>query len=116
VKDVDDLEYLVIHYAAVRAWEEARGDPLFWPRYTKCLSDFLKGAEVEVVPRLRVRPDVVRAAMEWKGVGPADPRFMFVRIKFLSSSFWLVFDTSAGGIGLPTLTFPPEFLVVEGKS
>jgi hypothetical protein len=122
VKDVDGLElpdWVVQEvreaavYAAVCAWEEARGDYLFWPRYTGYLSDFLNGAKVDVVSRLRVPPDVVREAMEWKGVRPADPRFIFVRIKFAGFSFWLVFDTGAGGIGLPTSTF---LLVLGGKS
>jgi hypothetical protein len=54
--------------------------------------------------------------MEWKGVGPADPRFTFVRIEFAGFPLWLVFDTGAGGIGLPTSTFLPDFLVVVGKS
>ncbi len=122
VKDVDDLklpDWVVDEvrgaaaYAAVCAWEEARGDYLFWSRYTGYLSDFLNGAKVEVVSRLRVHPDVVHAAMEWKGVGPPDPRFIFMRIKFAGFPLWLVFDTSAGGIGLPAFTF---LLVLGGKS
>ncbi len=100
-------------YAFVCAWEEARGDYLFWPRCTGYLSDFLNGARVEVVHRLRVHPDVVHEAVKWKGVGPPDPRFIFVRIEFAGFSFWLVFDTSAGGIGLPSSTF---LLVLGGKS
>ena len=123
MKDVDDLELRdwVIHRvrdAVGRAWEEAyaRGALFFWDRYASRLSALLNGAEVEVVPRLRVHPDVVRAAMEWKGVGPADPRFTFVRIKFAGFPLWLVFDTGAGGVGLPAPTSPPDFLVVEGKS
>ncbi len=116
MKDVDELPDWVVHWvcsAAVRAWEEARGDLLFWPRYTDRLRDLLNGAEVEVVSRLRVHPDVVRAAMEWKGVGPPDPRFIFMRIKFADFPLWLVFDTSAGGIGLPASRF---LLVLGGKS
>jgi hypothetical protein len=122
VKDVDGLElpgWVVDEvrdaavYAAVCAWKEARGDYLFWSRCTGYLSNFLNSAKVEVVSRLRVHPDVVHAAMEWKGVGPPDPRFIFVRIEFAGFSFWLVFDTSAGGIGLPSSTF---LLVLGGKS
>jgi hypothetical protein len=122
VKDVDGLElpdWVVDEvrnaavYAAVCAWEKARGDYLFWPRYTGYLSGFLNGARVEVVPRLRVRPDVVHAAVKWKGVGPPDPRFIFVRIEFAGFPLWLVFDTNAGGIGLPSSTF---LLVLGGKS
>jgi hypothetical protein len=109
VKDVDDLELRdwVMHRvrdAAVRAWEEARGGLFFWDRYARCLSALLNGAEVELVPRLRVHPDVVRAAMEWKGVGPADPRFTFVRIEFASFPLWLVFDAGVKG-GAPA---PPR--------
>jgi len=116
---VDDLELRdwVIHRvrdAAVRAWEEARGDLFFWPRYASRLSALLNGAEVEAVPRLRVHPDVVHAAMEWKGAGPADPRFTFVRVEFAGFPLWLVFET--GGIRLPIPASPPDFLVVEGKS
>jgi len=119
VNDVDDLELRdwVIHRvrdAVGRAWEEARGGLFFWPRYADCLSALLNGAEVEAVPRLRVHPDVVRAAMEWKGVGPADPRFTFVRVEFAGFPLWLVFDT--GAIGLSTPASSPDFLVVVGKS
>jgi hypothetical protein len=121
VKDVDELRDWVVHRvrnAAVRAWEEARarGGLFFWSRYADRLSALLNGAEVKVVSRLQAHPDVVHAAMEWKGVGPADPRFVFVRIEFAGFPLWLVFDTGAGSVGLPTSMFPPDFLVVEGKS
>ncbi len=109
---VDEVCCAAVH-AVVCAWEEARGDYLFWSRYTGYLSDFLNGAEVEVVSRLRVPSDVVHAAMEWKGVGPPDPRFVFMRIEFAGFPLWLVFDTSAGGIGLPSSTF---LLVLGDKS
>ncbi len=121
MNSVDDLELRdwVIHRvrdAAVRAWEEAyaHGGLFFWPRYTDRLSALLNGAEVEVVPRLQVHPDVVRAAMEWKGVGSADPRFTFVRIEFAGFPLWLVFET--GGFRLPIPASPPDFLVVVGTS
>jgi hypothetical protein len=52
--------------------------------------------------------------MEWKGAGPADPRFTFVRVEFAGFPLWLVFET--GGIRLPIPASPPDFLVVEGKS
>ncbi len=119
MKDVDELRDWVVHRvrnAAVRAWGEARGGLFFWDHYASRLSALLNGAEVEVVPRLRVHPDVVHAAMEWKGVGPADPRFVFVRVEFAGFPLWLVFDTGAGSVGLPTSTFLPDFLVLEGKS
>jgi hypothetical protein len=115
---MDDLELRDwvkhrVRGAARLAWEEARGGLFFWDRYAKRLSALLNGAEVEAVPRLRVHPDVVHAAMEWKGVGPADPRFTFVRVKFAGFPLWLVFDTGAIGTSIPTS--PPDFLVVEGK-
>ncbi len=115
MKDVGELwlAMLCVCRAAGCAWEETCGDLLFWPRYTDRLRDLLNGAEVEVVPRLRVRPDVVRAAMEWRGVGPPDPRFTFVRIKFAWFSFWLVFDTGAGRVALLAPMSPPDFLVLE---
>ncbi len=109
------LAMLYVCRAARRAWEETCGDLLFWPRYTDRLRDLLDGAEVEVVPRLRVRPDVVRAAMEWRGVGPPDPRFTFVRVEFARFSFWLVFDTGAGRVAILTPMSPPDFLVLGCK-
>jgi hypothetical protein len=53
--------------------------------------------------------------MEWKGVGPADPRFTFVGIKFAGFSFWLVFDTGAGRVAILASTSPPDFLVSEWR-
>ncbi len=115
---MDDLELRdrVVHRvrdAARRAWKEARGGFFFWVHYTRRLSALLNGAKVEVVPEWEVHPDVVRAAMEWKGVGPAYRHFKFVRVEFAGFPLWLVFDTHS--INFFALTSPPDFLVLEGK-